>query len=212
MSHFRCEISVWTVMRLIVCTKWIYAAFLYTCNCNSLPLAKFQAGSIHLSFLWLGESENIRMNEWGAVWESSSSSFSEENHSQSAKRSKWQLIQVGICRESLLHLHYELGAKKTCFTLLPVIFWWGSAENQFSSTPHPAPSWESNGITPLENQGAELKNQGAELSQTGPDCVFNGASRRIMAPLQAVTDECILWCSAGAKALQELLVRSFAGG
>ena len=124
----------------IVCTKWIYAAFLYTCNCNSLPLAKFQAGSIHLSFSWLGESENIRMNEWGAVWESSSSSFSEENHSQSAKRSKWQLIQVGICRESLLHLHYELGAKKTCFTLLPVIFWWGLAENQFSSTPHPAPS------------------------------------------------------------------------
>jgi hypothetical protein len=70
---------------------------------------------------------------------------------------------VGVSRESLLYLYYELGAKKTCFTLLHIIFWWRSAENQFSSTPHPAHSCESNGITPLENQGAELKNHRAEL-------------------------------------------------
>jgi hypothetical protein len=66
-----------------------------------------------------------------AIWESFSSSFSDENHSQPAKRSKCQLVQVEIRRESLLHLYKELGAKKICFTLLPGIFWWGSIDNQF---------------------------------------------------------------------------------
>jgi hypothetical protein len=52
---------------------------------------------------------------------------------------KCQLIQVGISRESLLHLHYQLGAKKLCFTLLLVIFWW-EQQREFSSALHPAPS------------------------------------------------------------------------
>lgn len=44
------------------------------------------------------------------------------------------------------------------------------------------------------------------------DCVFNSTSPRAMGMLQSVTNECILWCSAGAKAFQELLVRSYARG
>ena len=36
--------------------------------------------------------------------------------------------------------------------------------------------------------------------------VFNGANPSITILLQTITNECILWCSAGAKGLQELLV------
>jgi hypothetical protein len=35
----------------------------------------------------------------------------------------------GIRRESLLYLYWELRAKKAHFTLLPIVFWWRSAEN-----------------------------------------------------------------------------------
>ena len=42
--------------------------------------------------------------------------------------------------------------------------------------------------------------------------VFNGASPSITILLQTITNECILWCSAGAKGLQELLAGSLVVG
>ena len=71
--------------------------------------------------------------DFGAIWDSSSFSFSEENHFQPAKRSECQLIQVSISRESLLHLHYKLGAEKLV-SFCSLLY----SENPFSSALHPA--------------------------------------------------------------------------
>jgi hypothetical protein len=38
--------------------------------------------------------------------------------------------------------------------------------------------------------------------------VFNGGNPSITILLQTIRNECILWCSAGAKGFQELLVGS----
>ena len=42
--------------------------------------------------------------------------------------------------------------------------------------------------------------------------LFNGASPSITILLQTITNECILWCSAGAKGLEELLAGSLVVG
>jgi len=42
--------------------------------------------------------------------------------------------------------------------------------------------------------------------------VFIGISPSIPILLQTITDESVLWCTAGAKGLQELLTKAIAGG
>jgi len=67
------------------------------------------AGAHDTCFIFLS---GTHMAHVGAVWESSSFSFSEQNYFWRTKHSKCQLIQVDIKREPLLHLQYEMGAKK----------------------------------------------------------------------------------------------------